>query len=483
MTDLQKNVDANKGAPESWCILPWSHVSVKGDGSYRVCCHSNSSPSRGFLKDDKGSNLHVSSASWEEVVNNPTMKRIRKSMLEGKWEPECIRCQRECESGMKSRNLYERYSLAKEVEHEYYSSYTKAQELTLPDGSIKNEDFPVSFLDIRFGNLCNLKCVMCGPTDSDQWYDDYEAVWKEGFFYDSGRKISLEKNSKGKLKPTENIYEWDKDPNLWHEINTHMSQFRRIYIVGGEPLVIDAHYDFLQKCVDAGYAKNLTIEYNSNITNIPARAWNIWKHFRKILIGASIDGYGEVNDLIRFPSKWHKIEENLKKFETAEGNFDVHITTTVQVLNIWHLPYFIEYLLESNFKNIGPWDGMPLLSPHPAHRPPFLNINILPDEFKQEIIKHFENFQTKFRNTDYEQKLGPSSRSTWDNKVKHACAVLDGYKQYLYKVDYGDVELAKHREKFNHLLDTLDTRRGTNWQTTCPELAEATKEWRSDRTQ
>jgi sulfatase maturation enzyme AslB (radical SAM superfamily) len=109
-------------------------------------------------------------------------------------------------------------------------------------------------------------------------------------------------------------------------------------------LLIDAHYDFLQKCVDTGCADKLTIEYNTNLTNIPARAWNIWKHFKMVIIGASIDGFGEVNDLIRFPSR-SKIEENLKKFRTSNGNFVVHIATTVQLLNVWQFPEFIEYVL------------------------------------------------------------------------------------------------------------------------------------------
>ena len=75
----------------------------------------------------------------------------------------------------------------------------------------------------------------------------------------------------------------------------------------GEPLIINAHYDFLQKCVDEGYASKLVIEYNTNITNVPQRAWDIWKHFKNVIVGVSIDGNKEVNDLIRFPSKWRMI--------------------------------------------------------------------------------------------------------------------------------------------------------------------------------
>ena len=174
--DYKKNIEANKDAPDSWCVLPWTHVSVKGNGAFRVCCHSNSSESRGMLQDSKGENLHVSKASWQEVVNSDRMKSVRKDMLNGKWPEACLRCEREFKSGMKSRNIYERSMIAELTSAEEYPSYTKAKALTRDDGSIDNKDFPVSFLDIRFGNLCNLKCVMCSPTDSNQWYDDYNKV-------------------------------------------------------------------------------------------------------------------------------------------------------------------------------------------------------------------------------------------------------------------------------------------------------------------
>tara|TARA_B110000240_G_scaffold191752_1_gene234807 strand:+ start:4034 stop:5491 length:1458 start_codon:yes stop_codon:yes gene_type:complete len=477
MSDRKKNIEANEGAPDSWCVLPWSHVSVKGNGTFRVCCHSAASESRGTLKDSNNNNLHISKSNWNDVVNNDTMKTVRKEMLAGKWPEPCIRCKREFDSGMKSRNLYERSLLADIIESENYPNFAKTKKLTSEDGSIKNKDFPISFLDIRFGNLCNLKCVMCSPTDSDQWYDDYNAVWGYDHFWDSGEKIMLEKNAKNKLKPARNVFDWSDDDKLWEQIEAHIDQFRRIYIVGGEPLIINAHYDFLQKCVDEGYASKLVIEYNTNITNVPQRAWDIWKHFKNVIVGVSIDGIKEVNDLIRFPSKWRKIEENLFKFSTAPGNYDVHITASIQMLNIWQLPEFMDYILTSNIPRVGPWSHTPIMSPHPVHRPAYLNVNILPTSFKEKITKHYNEWQLKFKNTDYQNLYGESKGATWKQKVDHACRILDVYKEYMYKIEYDEKELIKWRSNCVHFLDVLDTRRKTNWKETCPQLAEAILEW------
>jgi sulfatase maturation enzyme AslB (radical SAM superfamily) len=62
----------------------------------------------------------------------------------------------------------------------------------------------------------------------------------------------------------------------------------------------------------------------------------MWKHFKLIIIGASIDGMGDVNNLIRrFVANGGKLKKILKSFGNAEGNFCLHVTCTVQVRNIW----------------------------------------------------------------------------------------------------------------------------------------------------
>ena len=54
--NFRTNINKNKDAPDSWCVLPWTHVSIKGNGAYRVCCHSAASESRGTVQDKEGKN-------------------------------------------------------------------------------------------------------------------------------------------------------------------------------------------------------------------------------------------------------------------------------------------------------------------------------------------------------------------------------------------------------------------------------------------
>jgi len=479
MKDYHKNIEGNKGAPASWCPLPWSHISIKGNGFYRLCCHSNVSKNRGILKDETGRLFHISQANWSDVINSDTLKSVRKNMLKGKWSRECIRCKREYKNNMNPRNIYERSVLAGIIESENYPSYLKAKAMTKEDGSLPIKDFPMSFIDIRLGNQCNLKCIMCSPTDSNKWYDDYNQIWGDKFFTDSGKKIQLVFDKKGKLKPRENIYIWNENAHLWSQMEKNINKLRRIYIVGGEPLLIAKHYDFLEQCINKEAAKKLVLDYNSNITIIPSKAWKIWKRFKKVIIGISIDGIGSINNFIRYPSTWNKIERNLFLLDNAKGNFVLHITATISLLNIWHLPEMIEYFIRSNYKKINSRGGCSLLmSPHPAHRPPYLNINILEGEFKEKIEKRFNFYKNKLSNFDWQSYCGSSKNFSWEEKVIRANKILDNYIKYMWSVKYSKEELVKWRSNFIHSMDKLDELRKTKWPVILPELYKHTLKWR-----
>ena len=466
----------NEGAPVSWCPLPWSHFNIRSSGFYRLCCHSNSSPGQGLLRDHNQKLFHISSANWDQVMNSQTMKSVRKNMLRGKWSKECIRCQREFESGMNARNMYERTTLADLIELENYPHYTKAKAKTKEDGSISAQDFPISFLDIRFGNLCNLKCIMCGPTDSSKWNEDYYQLTGRDYFNDSGTKIQLYKKN-NTWKTEKNIYNWSDNPYFWGQMEKHIKNLRKIYIVGGEPLLIKAHYDFLQKCVDESIAQKVELEYNSNVTELPRRAWAIWKHFKVVKISASLDGWGKINDFIRYPSQWSKLKENLNQFNTVEGCFSISFAFSVSVLNIWHFPVFIEKLMEWNFKRSDEFYS-PLFTPHPVHMPKHLNVNILGDDFKEKIIERFDFFNKKISEFNWQEKYGKSYGYNWKTKINKVDRVLNSYKKYIYKIKFSETDLKKYRKYFISYMDKLDEIRGTQWPKVLPELYANTLSWR-----
>lgn len=442
-----------------FCPLPWIFQAVRNNGDIRVCCQANGSTSKGIYRKEDGTAYNVASDSLEESRNCQLAKDIRLSMLAGETHEACLRCDQEDAAGISSRRQYEGRNWA------HHITLDSAHELTEEDGTITN---PVIYYDLRFGNLCNLKCRMCGPTDSSMWYDDQVSVWGDEY-NDAHGRVKLTLNEKGKYWPENDDYGWiNNADNFWGEIEKNIPNIQHIHTVGGEPLMINQQYDLLQKCIDQGYAKNIKIEYNTNVVNIPERAWNIWKHFKIVQIGASVDGVGAVNDYIRKPSKWKYIEQNLQRLDIAEGNFRIWIACTVQVYNILHLPEFMKWKIEQNFDKINQLEGRLFLTTHPLHNPRHLNIRILPKESKQLILNRFHEFYIwldKWIIDNNKEKLR-------DKYFNDARLILDSYAKYMMQEDWSDT-----LQKFWSYTKKLDVVRNETFENIFPELYETIKNY------
>lgn len=459
-----KEVDHTK---HTLCPIPWMSQSYRANGDIRVCCQAQHGPTGGILKDKDGNVLNARDSDLNAIRNAPIEKSIRKAMLENKWHPECQRCMTEEQAGMTSRRIIENKLWTvggwNQLEEKDKYTWEYLKEHTEEDGTIDTDAIGNNFFDVRFGNLCNLKCRMCGPTDSSMWYDEQVKLWGDTY-KDSHGTVKLIKNEKGKHVPEVNVYDWHESEHYWQQMENMIPIIRKLYIVGGEPFMIDQHYNFLQKCVDGGYAKNIVVEYNSNITNIPERAWTIWKHFKRIGIGASIDAVGDLNYYIRYPSHFDKIWENLTKLSRAEGNFRMWLATTINIYNVYVLPDIMQYYIENTLPRVNDDDFKPIMTPHPLHGPQFLNIRALPKDVKDLIAQKFDNSLETLYNTIDKHINNPTRNQA---SKKQAKLILDTYKDFMYAKDFSNL-LYKFWEHTNR----LDNIRGHYFKDYCPEMYE-----------
>lgn len=326
---------------------------MKPNGDLRICCQSRQGPNKGLLRDETGRVYNLNRDGLMSARNADLVKEVRLSLLKGEKHPECKRCWDEEAAGMKSRRLQT---------FEYMNRYEEVLKITQPDGSIP-EDTPYYDYDVRFGNLCNLKCRMCGPTDSSMWYEDHFKMYGE-LFNDSEMS-------------------WYERPEIWEDFDTQMKNIKYMFIIGGEPTLIQKHFEFLQKCVDLGYAKDLWLEYSTNVTNIQQKYLDIWSHFKHVHLGCSVDGVGRVNDYIRFPSKWKAIDRNLSRLNDRPDNMRVVLQYTVNAYNV----YYLDEIYRWNAQNYNF-----VISPHTLYRPTYLSTTIFPLEIKQKIADKLRAF-------------------------------------------------------------------------------------------
>ena len=367
----------------TFCPIPWMFQAVRNNGDVRICCQANVTKNQGVVRHMDGTSYNAGKHDMKEARTADFMNVVRKNMLNGVWSDECGRCKKEEESGLRSRRQYEQH---------WDFKIEDALKVTNPDGSINPDDVPLVYYDLRFGNLCNLKCRMCGPTDSHSWYEDWLQVYGGDGFKDTHGYVKLEKNSKGRLDT--NDYNWFESDKFWNHIESNIPNMQHVYMAGGEPLMIERHYDFLQKCVDMGQAKKMTIEYNTNMTNLQSRVLDLWKHFKTVRVGASVDGMGKVVEYQRHPAKWPIILRNLQTVDSLDKNVQAWLACTVTTLNVFHIPEFIKWkIMESNFKKINSSKKLPVLTIHVAHSPASSCIKILPPEMKKLVREKYDAFK------------------------------------------------------------------------------------------
>ena len=388
------------------CPLPWNHLSIQQNGDFRVCCQCVYPPfARPTNKD--GTIMNIKNNSIDDARNSDLHNQIREQMLKGEEPVECKLCWDEESIGFKSKRLH------------------MLQEYPI-DKIIDITPLPLTYIDIRFGNLCNLKCRSCGPSDSSLWYDDHvELSGNKEFNFYSGTNYQLEKiNNVWTLKNDD--FHWYEDENFWDMIRTVIPNVDRLYLTGGEPWVNKSQWRLLELCVSLNQAKNIILEYNSNLTKIPNNALELWSEFKKVNIGCSIDAIGDLANYVRYPSEWNEIENNIKLLGTSHiRNIVAKFSPTVSVFNVLGVLDVADWLKSNRLPNI-----RPLPSYHILNGPDYQNLTVLPIETKNWIIEQYELW---FKNNENQRAhympilkfMTSADNSHLLPKLKHQTEILD----------------------------------------------------------
>ena len=378
---------------KTFCILPWMHLATNASGNLRVCC--NSTPGKNFIRRPDGSAYKLHRDDLEEAWNSEVYKTIRQQMLDGERPEMCTRCFREEDAGVRS---------ARQAWNDKWKEDVKYA---------VDAPFDIKYVDLRLGNLCNLKCRMCNPYASNQWVKEWELV-----------ETALEPSEYDRLKNMN----WPEKEKTWENLFSIADTVEEIYLTGGEPTIIQEQHKLLDYFIDKGTSHKIKLKYNTNLTNVPRHLIDKWSKFKRVQLNCSIDATGKLDRYIRYPSNWEKIVEN---FETVRqlDNVDIEIHCTVQMYNVLHLDKLIEWALPYKHKiyfNI-------------LNHPEYLNIRCLPMQLKNLAQVRLAQY------TDL-----PKVQSVID---------------YMWKEDWSD-----KLPQFYEYTKKLDESRGESLSTIVPEL-------------
>lgn len=313
-----------------FCMAPWVHMNVNCNGDVYPCCmlpileteeDENSDKMLDYGKFSKDNPLkYIASEcdgaprefktgslinqSMKEAWNSEEMKKLRQNMIAGKRSSFCTTCYKEESVGAPSY---------RQLINNRYGHHYKHVDETKEDGTF--DRFNIVYWDFRLSNVCNFKCRMCGPGCSSAWEQEMR---KEFEIKDPYPKIDMDM-VRDNIEPLYDIVE-------------------ECYFAGGEPMIMDHHYEILQELIRRGRT-NVRIRYNTNFSTLTYKGINVldlWEKFDDVRVMVSIDGIGERGELVRSGFNWQRFLDNCTKFRDRFPDNKLTINYVVQALTAFH---------------------------------------------------------------------------------------------------------------------------------------------------
>jgi hypothetical protein len=251
-----------------------------------MCCASRE-PAQSFRQyiDTESGTGEYAPQTLEEWWNGEHMRSVRRRMMSGETLPEC----EVCNNKLLNTDVYRSYFW-----NMFKDQYTQIMSVTdWKTGHYNGR--PVSW-DYRFSNLCNFKCRMCGDMLSSSWETEQKKHnminWADP------------KNNWQKPEVRSAITQF-QDQQIEQEFSDAVEQGRveEVYWVGGEPLMYEQHWRYMQRIIELGNGSQVYARYNTNLSRVDYRGINLFTdildHVRDYQICASLDGTGAIGEYIR----------------------------------------------------------------------------------------------------------------------------------------------------------------------------------------
>lgn len=380
---------------DNFCILPFVHAFVTPNIISPCCAYT------GDLKFN----------SKDQYWQSEQLKTIQNNMLQNVRDNGCQICWKKEDRG---------YSSLRQHSNEIYKNHIEQ----IRGNQTLQQPF---YLDLRLGNLCNLKCRMCISEWSSQIASEIIENPNEDWIDTPEQKIL------------------ELDDSTWQLLEQWIPHVRRVFMTGGEPTIIKRNLEYIEKIIESGRSKEVELIFTTNATNINSKFVEVGKQFKSVSYNVSIDAVGELAKYIRYPSDWRTIENNLNNI--GQG---VSFNTTIQWLNMTRLNEIFDYIEHCGIPFGGIWFQL-VTDPaylDPIHAPRFM---------KEKCISDIDNFLNRpfLQDEKYQNILyGELKRS------------LKQTREFLTN----NIDQVKYVDEFLKRMEILDRLRGQQLFEILPEL-------------
>ncbi len=319
--------------PDSFCVLPFIHATLnpfdasQHRASALPCCRYPHEHTERYIDTD-------------QINKSETWKELQEAIDNKVKLPSCNHCWRDEAAGVVSY---------RQTSNVFYSRFVK-------DDSYREKK--LRFLELMFGNTCNLACRSCSSVYSSKW----QAV----------DKYLLSQN----LSPMRlnNL----SFPN-WRELD--LTNLYSLKLMGGEPFYQKTALELLQYLDDNDILQNVVLSIPTNGTIQLSDTWiELLNKAHVVNLYVSIDAYGKLNNYIREGSDWDFLVENLNdiKKNLKKGN-PISINTVVSAYNV-NVLNELSTFLQDKFPNIHHYQDL-------AYYPDYLDTALLPQHIKEKLLQ------------------------------------------------------------------------------------------------
>ena len=310
--------------PDTFCMAPWVHTYLSPQTERRMCCASRE-PAQNFQQyiDTKSGTGRYIPITLDQHWNSEHMRSVRRRMMAGETLPEC----EVCNDKLLNTAVYRSY-----FNQLFGDKYEYVLEHTEEDGTTSVK--PVSW-DYRFSNLCNFKCRMCGDMLSSAWESEQRQHNMINWHDPKNNWMRPEVK-----KQIEEFQSTQIEQEFADAVENH--QVEEVYWVGGEPLMYEQHWRYMQRIVELGDGKNVYARYNTNLSRVNYRGTNLYndilRHLRDWQICASLDGTGAIGEYIRTGLDYDQWVENFSQgVEIASNRRQMRIDFTLTLPGMFEI--------------------------------------------------------------------------------------------------------------------------------------------------
>lgn len=385
----------------TFCIAPFNHAMISPQGDLKVCCVSKETSDFKYYDIEK----------W---YDSDKLKNLRNNLIKGIKDPICKSCWvQEENQKISQRQVYNKH-LGGILEEHWEKSFKKNK--NLPEKLQNQNAENITAFDLKLGNHCNLKCIMCSPVSSSELLLEAKKNKKLSKYYDL---------------PDSREFTWAKEEKFKNWCSQYISNTTHIKFTGGEPFLNPFLLEVLRN-IKTEQKKKCILHFTTNLTVINERIFNALKDFKETWWSVSMEGIGKVLEYARFGHTWKDLEKNLEILMSLQSNKSfIHVNHVVQSPTFRGIKKLVDWCDSKKL----------LLDPIFLTNPKVFRLQSIKTNYKKEFIQSFKGYN------GHNQNFVKSVSTFVSNNLDH------------------DLQLAK---KCVERLKSFDKVRNTNFQDIIP---------------